>query len=341
MQKYLSKNDFSRWMKCPTAAYYGWSGLESKNESDAFLRYLAEEGQTVGRMARRLFANAEFIEEKVLEAAYRTTRARIQNDCTLFEACVIQGDFVVRPDILIRKDSSIYIIEVKSKVGNLRQHREGKMPINMYGDVRAAYKEIVHDLAFQVEVLRLAFPDLTVVPYFLLPEGSALSNKEEVVTARREEQIVLSGGDSVSVNRRRSDSVLKFFPTEQAIQHIKASTVATMDAMAVTWKSGERPAPQLKYGCRNCEFRLKEQESGDGFHRCWGRLAEPTPHIFDLHQLYSLKLPDKKQALLRCDESLSRNDNWKRGRLLENEGSHRHFAPQLRHPRHRESVDHL
>ncbi len=90
MQKYLSKTDFSRWMTCPAAAYYGWSGRESKNESDAFLRYLAEEGQTVGRMARQLFANAEFIEEKGLEAAYRTTRARIQDDCTLFEACVIE-----------------------------------------------------------------------------------------------------------------------------------------------------------------------------------------------------------------------------------------------------------
>lgn len=285
-------------MTCPTAAHYGWTSLESKNDNDPFLAFLAEDGRIVGRMAHRLFADTELIEERNSERADQITRVRLRHDCTLFESCIIEGDFVVRPDLLIRKGNSLYIIEVKSKIGNLRQHREGKLLINMYGDIRAAYKEIVYDLAFQVEVLQRVFQDLTIVPYFLLPEEQARSSEDEVTAAKNEEQISLPDEDENTLKTRRSKSVLKFFPADQAIEKIKPTTSATMDAMAEAWKSGVRPTPRLRYGCRNCEFRLKRSETDDGYHRCWGSLAKPKPHIFDLHQLYQLKTPDNKQALL-------------------------------------------
>lgn len=296
---HLTKNDFSRWMTCPTAAHYGWSGLESKNDNDAFLAFLAEEGRTVGRMAHRLFADPEIIEERNPERADQTTRTRLRHDCTLFESCIIAGDFVVRPDVLIRKDNILYIVEVKSKIGNLRQHREGKLLINMFGEVRAAYKEIVYDLAFQVEALKRAFPNHSIVPYFLLPEEGARSSMNEVIAARNIEEVTPSETNEEVIRNRRSESVLKFFPAEQAIERIQITTSATMDAMAETWKSGNRPQAQLKYGCKNCEFRLiGDHTRSDGFHKCWGILAEPNPHLFDLHQLYSLRTPENKQALL-------------------------------------------
>lgn len=238
------------------------------------------------------------VEEKNPGPADRITRAHLEKDRTIFEGSIIESNFVVRPDVLIRKGNTLYIIEVKSKIGNIRQHREGKMFINMYGDVRAAYKEIVYDLAFQVEVLRLAFPNLSIVPYFLLPEEQARSSKEEVTAARNEEQISLPEGDEDVLKTRRSKSVLKFFPAGQAIERIRATASATMDVMSAAWKSGKRPTPRLRYGCRNCEFRLKGSESDDGYHRCWGALAKPKPHLFDLHQLYQLKTPENKQALL-------------------------------------------
>jgi len=286
-------------MTCPTAAHYGWSNYESKNDDDAFLQFLGEEGQTVGRMARRLFANGLLVEEKNSERANEITRSHLVEDCTLFESCIIESNYVVRPDILIRKGGSLYIIEVKSKIGNLRQHREGKLLINCYGDVRAAYKEIVYDLAFQVEVIQRAFPNFSVVPYFLLPEERSRACQDEVLAARKREEIAFFENSEDIINQRRSESVLKFFPAGTAIERIQTVTSATMNTMAIAWKSERRPESRLRYGCRNCEFRIKgDHASSDGYHKCWGRLAEPYPHIFDLHQLYSLKTPENKQALL-------------------------------------------
>jgi CRISPR/Cas system-associated exonuclease Cas4 (RecB family) len=308
MQKHLSKTDFSRWMTCPTAAYYGWSGLESKNDNDTFLHFLADEGKTVGRMAQRLFSNGEHIPARLPLNADMNTRSQLkQEHITLFESCIIQDDFVIRPDVLIRKNRTLYIIEVKSKVGNMQQHRDGKMLINYYGDVRAAFREIVYDLSFQVEVLNRAFPDFDIIPYFLLPEGASLVHKEETEAARKREEIVAENIPNELLNKRRAKSVLKFFPATTAIDKIQATTSATMDAMHTAWKSDTKPKAKLRYQCRNCEFRLQNgNDSTDGFHQCWGKLAESTPNIFDLFQLYSLKVEGKGQALL-ADSKISQS----------------------------------
>jgi hypothetical protein len=220
-----------------------------------------------------------------------------KGDVTLFEACIIHGNFVVRPDILVKKNDKIYIIEAKSKVGDMRAHKEGKMLINFYGDIRAAWKEIVYDLAFQVEVLSRALPDYSIVPYLLLPEGNSESAMDEIEAVRKG-QFAPACSDEV-VRDRRAASCLKFFPAEAAINKISELVAASMDAMKQVWLSGERPEPRLRYQCRNCEFRLSNgKEPSDGFHACWGKLAKPDPSIFELNQLYSLRVGGKGQELL-------------------------------------------
>lgn len=158
-------------MNCPTAAYHGWEGCKSKTADDPFLKFLAKEGETVGRMAHRLFVNGESLAHLSLYEANEETRQRIAHgDCTLFESCITHMHFTARPDVLIRKGNKIFLIEVKSKVGNIEQHRAGKMLVNYYGNIRAAYREIVHDLAFQAILLERVYPAFTIIPYFLLPD---------------------------------------------------------------------------------------------------------------------------------------------------------------------------
>lgn len=300
MKQHLTKADFGRWIKCPTAAWYGWQGNKSKNEDDAFLNYLANEGRTVGRMAHRLFRHGRIVNEQDTKRAETVSRGLITTgDCTLFESCIIHGNFLVRPDVLVRKGDTIYIVEAKSKVGNMDAHREGRLLLNCYGNIRANYREIVSDLAFQVVVLERAYPGMMVVPYFILPEESSEGCNDEVIAARNEEVSFPLDCDDYELKRIRSESVLKFFPAASAIKTIKEQTSANMDAMADAWHKGEQPEPNLRYSCRNCEFRLNKGHcSDDGFHGCWGKFATPSPHLFELYQLYSLKTGEKRQALL-------------------------------------------
>lgn len=298
--EYLTKSDYKRWQFCPTSAFHGWGNQRSKNEDNSFLKYLATEGEVIGLLARRLFSRGRLIGATNLTQAERETRVALQQEnATLFEGCISSGDFVVRPDVLVKQGDQLYLTEAKSKLGNLRWHKEGKMLINMYGDVRAGYRDIVHDIAFQSVVLERAFPDLEVTPYFLLPEETTNAQEEEVILARTGFEFCEEVVDQDEVKRRRRGSILRFFEAKDAINTIHKSTVASMDAMVAAWRSGRCPEPTLKYRCKNCEFRLgKGAEKEDGFHVCWGPLAEPDPHLFSLYQLYSVKQPEDKNALL-------------------------------------------
>ena len=295
MKKYLKKSCFLRFIKCPTSAYFGWQGYTSKNGDDEFLAFLSEEGQAVGRAAHRLFAEGQHVGYKQPELACAQTRDLLQcENAVLFEGCLIAGQFLARPDVLIRKGDQLYLVEVKSKLGNLADHRASKMLFNCYGDIRAAWKDYVHDLAFQCQVAKRAFPNLEIIPWLLLPEQQSPATKDEISS-----QDEPSTTDQIAIQERREQSVLKFFNASKAVTHVSASVAQTMDKMRQVRESEERPVSPLRYQCRNCEFRLGNgRNKSDGFHECWGALAEPDPHIFDLNQLYALKQQDNKQKLL-------------------------------------------
>lgn len=269
--------------------------MPSKNGDDAFLNFLADEGRIIGQAAKRLFrGGTEITERDTLQAADATREALSEGNTTLFEGCVLAGQFLARPDVLIRDGQRLFLIEVKSKAGDLQAHMEGRMLINMYGDIRAAWRDYVRDLAFQTVVVRRAYPDFEVVPYLLLPESNTLAALEEVEAVRAGD---FDGADldEDAMRQRRSKSILKFFPAKKAIEHILKGTELMMEKMEQAWESGERPAAPLKYQCRNCEFRLDNgRNPKDGFHVCWSDLAKPKPHIFDLYQLYSLKAGGQK-----------------------------------------------
>ena len=305
MKSNLSKTDYVRFNACPTAGYYGWSELESRHDSDEFLRYLGGEAETVRRLARRLFAEVRTIRETAPRAAHaETTAALASSERAVCGGCVVHGELMARPSLLMRRDGRLFLFHVAAKIGDLAAHREGKMLINYYGDIRAAYRELVHALAYESEVVRRAMRGLAVVPYFILPEGSARAQAEEVAVARSDAPGHTDNADIAELKRRRAASVLKFYPASAAVEKIRGQTRDGIEAMLDARRRGTRPEPRLRYQCRNCEFRLKNgRDPGDGFHRCWGSLATPRPHIFDLYQLYSLKSGRNRRELL-ADEKI-------------------------------------
>lgn len=305
MRKYLNKADFLRYKRCPTAAYYGWHNARSKLDDDPFLKFLAEEGRIVERAGRRLFANAHLVKEQSPERAFAETLRWLQEDqVTLFEACLIGDGFIARPDVLIKRGEKIFLIEIKSKVADLAAHRQGRMLINFYGNIRAEWRDYVYDLAFQCAVVARAVPTATILPFFLLPEERSTAEFTEANAVLKETEDPPS--DEEEVKLRRSRSVMKFFSAREVTERIAEATRVEMNAMRTVLESGERPPSPLKYGCRNCEFRLANgTDRTDGWHQCWGSAAEPSPHLFDLHQLYSLRANGN---LLLADEKIaSRN----------------------------------
>ena len=173
-KKYLTNSDFTRFIQCATAAYYGWRDYPSKNSEDAFLSFLSEENRSVGHEAQKLFAGGKFVKKSGADrASERTHKVLSSNNVTVFNDCIIEGGFLARPDTLIRKGKELHVVGVKSKLGNYFAHKAGKMLFTFYGDIRAAWKDYIYDLAYQCVIIERAYPELKVVPWLLLPDSNS------------------------------------------------------------------------------------------------------------------------------------------------------------------------
>ncbi len=298
------KIDLSRFLDCPRKALYGRNGYESKRDRDPFLAFLGEDARAVKRAAGRLVAGGGCEGWGSGGEGWERTRKLLENsgDLTLREPTVHAEGFVARPSFILRREGKFYLINVSAKAGDRTAHRAGRMLVTFYGKLRSEWREHVLGLAFDSEVLRRTLPGAEIIPYLLLPCGDLPTGTDEAEIADVDLELTYDASSPELVATRRKESVLRFFEASDAVALARAEVASAMDVLTRISASGAMPEAKLRYACRNCEYRLGK--SGDGFSRCWGSLADPRPHLFDLHQLYSLKdgkglLADRKIEEMR------------------------------------------
>ncbi|EDY84307.1 hypothetical protein VDG1235_3938 [Verrucomicrobiia bacterium DG1235] len=224
-----------------------------------------------------------------LEERIRQTEEVLESeeDFVLFEPHLLSGEFVANPSYLIRKEGRFFILQAAAKAGNEYAHREHKMLVTYYGNVRSEWKELVLGLGYSCGVLRRMYPKLATSSWLILPSSNReIGNRERTLSSDKIEEF-LKCPDGSTIDQRRRDSVLRFFEAGEAVSLIQGEVAIAMRALEKMRDRRNSPDPLLRYACRNCEYRTGR--TGDGFSQCWGKLAAPSPHLFDLHQLYSLK----------------------------------------------------
>lgn len=310
---HLTKEDLRQSLSCPVKPLHRWAELSSKNDDDAFLQFLAEEGRTVGRTARRLFRNLILIDEG-FEDAERTTRDLLRiPSLTLAESAFSSGVWRIRPDILSvdLEQGLITVYEVKAKTASLQKYRKGAEFLTFHGEIRAAWREILFDLAMQVVVLERVFPEMRIRGHLILPAEECPVSEEECLFASSATDSP-AVADTATIARRRTESVLRILDPGDALGLAKKLVVQAMKDLERVRAGSLSPEPILRYQCRNCEYRLKNgRDPKDGFHQCWGSMADPDPHLFALHQLYQIggqasyanrKIQEERTALLDVSE---------------------------------------
>src|SRR5690348_3150819 len=97
----LSKSDFKLARTCATKLYYKELRYPQTLDDNEYLELLAEGGYMVELLAKQLFPDGVTMEYgRDPEADSRETVARLQGDCTLFEATLLHGHRLARVDIL-------------------------------------------------------------------------------------------------------------------------------------------------------------------------------------------------------------------------------------------------
>lgn len=287
MTKYLTKSKYQLAMQCPTKLYYAsHNDYVNKLEDNSFLEALAEGGHQVGELAKCYFPDGQFINSLNIDEAINQTRKLLKLDnVVIFEAAIVFEQCLVRVDVLEKIGNSIRIIEVKAKscVGS-----DSNQFLNKNGDkIQSGWKPYIEDVAFQKWVVKSAFPQSSVVAKLMLVNKSSTSE--------------VSGlNQSFRISNEDNITNVSFIGDAQAIRNAKPLLIAVSadssaqmiyDEIDINGRNysqrivhycalinaNEKAKPVLTSKCSACEFRVAENDLGEGeksgFLECWKQVT--------------------------------------------------------------------
>ena len=283
--RYLTKSKFLLATECPTKLYYsGKKEYADQSRQDPFLAALADGGFQVGALARCYFPGGHMIGQLDDQAALtETARLLRQENVVLYEPAFFYENLFVRVDILVKENGCLRLYEVKSKSWNPVQDQPftGKK-----GNLTAAWKPYLYDVAFQAYVVGRAMPGYVLEPFLMLVDKNAecptdgLNQKFRIKRAsgrKAEVQIVNLTQEDLSI------SLLAVVPVEKYASMI-VSGYGTKDFDPLGFEGmlryfsrfygrDERIAPVPGGKCEKCQFKCSEEDEAtglkSGFKECW------------------------------------------------------------------------
>lgn len=301
MFRTLSKSDFKLASSCPTKLYYKESGYPQAQDGNPYLQLLADGGYMVEQLARLLYPEGIELSYSgnAQENAAATAELLKRENVTLFEATLLSGRKLARVDILKKTGDRFELIEVKSKSFDGDELNEGPAgplrgkpkPHNIY----SKWKPYLEDVAYQALVLQELVPAAEVVPFLLLVDKSRTTSIEGLPGMFEITRGATVDGRTKDLDVRYSGppgtpapkELLRCLDVSTEVRELAPGVAELAQELEALYHDNEisRLQHPLDWGCRDCEFRLSTGKRPNGFVECWGKLADPSPHIFDLYDL--------------------------------------------------------
>lgn len=291
----LSKSDFKVARTCGTKLYYRKLGFPTTLDDDPYVEFLADGGYMVEAIAKLLFPEgSEIIADSAEEGFAATRQALEQENVTLFQATLIHGQLMAQVDILEKRGNQFRLIEVKAKTVEPREDLPSPFT-GKRGGIFSEWIPYLEDVAYQTHILRSLYPDAHVVPCLCVVDKSQTSSTETAFEnfhikprpkdrhgSYRKPEITFTG----NIETLRKQSFVRVFEVTSEVEKL-LPTVRNEAATFASTLTGDKPLriePTLGAVCKRCEYRM-ERSKQSGFRDCWGDLADPTPHLLDLHQV--------------------------------------------------------
>ncbi|MDZ4849978.1 MAG: DUF2779 domain-containing protein [Pirellulaceae bacterium] len=301
VRRTLSKSDFKLATDCRTKLYYKKLGYTNTQADNGYLMFLAEGGYLIGAISKICYPGGIDIDAQVRkpgatfhditqDALTLTQKLMRREDVILYEPAFQVGRRLIRVDVLVKSGNQIDLIEVKSKSQNSLN--------TVWGPEWNPYLD---DLAFQLVVVRKAYPSYQATPWLLSPDKSHVATIDNLTSYFRlhdqgytghfrNVEIEFVGDDALAAEIRKSD-LLHRWDVRELIES-RISAVESESAYLENWLEKEslpHPRTQISKKCFNCEYNsFAEVGVTNGFHECWGELAMPERHIRHLYRVGSL-----------------------------------------------------
>jgi hypothetical protein len=294
---YLTKSDFKAARECATKLFYRKLGYPSRLKNDEYLKFLADGGYMVERIAQLLHEHGREVEVGPDGDAFAATMRELAVDTvTLFGAMLRHGQFQAEVDILEKRGNEFRLIEVKAK--SIDSNEKPDNPFRgKKGRISSEWIPYLEDVAFQTMILRRLFPTAVVTSWLCLVDKAITANSESTFEkfemserpswndSFRKPKITFHG----DVTALRDQSFVRAFDVSNEVAELMPEVEATANRLAATLVDvrAVRLEPRRGRLCKACEYRGLDVERS-GFRECWGELGEASPHLLDLFRVDQL-----------------------------------------------------
>lgn len=285
----LSKTDYKIAQECPTKLYYRVCKYPSTKDDDEFMELLAQGGYMIGAIASLLFPDAILIDEPDHGKAIELTQNYLREEnVTLLESAFESGGKFARPDILVKKGSNFTLIEVKAKSFDPSKDTSFR---SKKGDIKPKWEPYLEDVAFQALILRELFPEFLLTCELMMPDKMLTTSIDKLYSLFALNQI--SEDDSGYLRARftftgnidelRQSHFLTRVNVDSEVEALLPEVSQASNAFLQSLNPLNKVSNPISFACKECEYRLEEDETPNGFCECWGPLADEKPHILDLY----------------------------------------------------------
>lgn len=275
-------------LECPQKLFYSSNpDYFNKNEDNDFLQSLAEGGYQVGELAKVMYPKGIEVTADSTEEQIEETRQLLQQqkNIILFEGSIQHENFLVRVDIIDKKGDTMRLIEVKSKSYNALDENYF---LNTKGGFNTEILPYLRDIAYQTFVARLAYPDVRITPFLMLPDKAKtatvdglnqmfpikrISNGEKRIVVERRAGLKLEDiGEPILTEVNVSEFVDQIIEGILEAPGTVASFSDAVHAWAKSYASAQPIHTPLHSKCKKCEFRgTPGTQLKSGLHECWER----------------------------------------------------------------------
>ena len=322
----LSKTDYKIARSCLTKLYYRLRKYPSNVDGDEYMELLAQDGYMIGAIASLLFPDAVLVDEPDHDKAVQLTHQYLQQEnVTLLEAAFESGGKFARPDILIKQGIHLTLIEVKAK--SFDSSKENILR-NKKGGIIPEWLPYLEDITFQAIILRELFPASTLTCELMMPDKSrttsinnlhalfALNLIKEDDSGYPRARFTFTGDVELLRENHFLTRLNVDLEAGELAPEVSSAAAAFFKSMNPLTKI---PVP-ISFACKDCEYRVEEDETPNGFRECWGELADAKPHLLDLYHGGTVKAVNEligsgKTGLFDLSESALGKKNGSMGTI--------------------------
>lgn len=311
--KYLSKSLFKNALDCRTKLYYAANNdmYNNNNVDDPFLTAIAEGGFQVGELAKCYYPGGIEIDPTLsAEDNFEETKKLLtKKNVVIFEGVIIFENFMMRFDIIEKKDNTLRLIEVKSKSyagGDCSEF------LNKNRTIKAAWVDNMYDASYQKWVLSKMYPTLKIETFLMLADKTKTTTVDNLnqkflltKTNKGKTKVVINGDVSLSA---LGDRILTEINIDDIVSIIESydytegkSFEEWLYFLMNSFENNIKLPTKLGKKCDECQFVCGKAEFDKGLksgkNECWasspliGETNIGKPTVLDL---WNYRSKDKK-----------------------------------------------